>query len=574
MRRLLLLSLVAAALSACRPTPCEPGQTRSCYDGPAGTEDVGVCHGGTQTCGESGQWLDCLGEQRPIAEMCDGLDGNCDGTVDEGVKNVCGGCASLDGKPGDNCPGCGRLACKNAEALKCVAPAETIGGDCQTEEGCLGRYLCGDDGKVSCVGPKKNACGTCGGPELGDLGGACRNEAQCDGLNVCSSDGKASVCAAPDRNNCGACGLEDVAGLQTPCIGPTYGCEGVLACNASGNGTVCMEPVRNACDKCGGPELPNVGATCGAGECAGIESCNDTADGTYCSFPHRGEACVNADGCSGTIECGGDGLTRICSAPSRNACGVCSAAALSGNPGDGCTVGNCSGVLACGSSGTQLICQPEASCVPATNHVVISELAPSGPGGNGDEFVELYNPTLTTVSLSGWSLWYRSNNATGTTTKIVTLGSSASIAPSGYFLVASTGYSGSVVPDARFTATSLDMSQSATGGASVLLTSGSTTPRSATEASVVDALGYGRCLTTFAEGGVCGPSHPGSPGSIERKARASSTAATMAVGGSDALAGNGEDGQHNGADPAGSFTGDFVTRAMREPQSSQSPNEP
>ena len=29
---------------------CVPGETRSCYDGPAGTLGVGLCVGGLQTC--------------------------------------------------------------------------------------------------------------------------------------------------------------------------------------------------------------------------------------------------------------------------------------------------------------------------------------------------------------------------------------------------------------------------------------------------------------------------------------------------------------------------------------------
>src|SRR5207244_3165037 len=29
---------------------CSPGMTRACYSGPTGTDGVGRCHGGTQTC--------------------------------------------------------------------------------------------------------------------------------------------------------------------------------------------------------------------------------------------------------------------------------------------------------------------------------------------------------------------------------------------------------------------------------------------------------------------------------------------------------------------------------------------
>ena len=39
-----------------------PGATRSCYSGAAGTENVGPCSGGTQTCSSSGTWDPCTGE--------------------------------------------------------------------------------------------------------------------------------------------------------------------------------------------------------------------------------------------------------------------------------------------------------------------------------------------------------------------------------------------------------------------------------------------------------------------------------------------------------------------------------
>lgn len=83
---------------------CTNGQTISCYTGTGGTQGVGVCKAGTQTC-TGGQWGACQGEVTPVAEICgDGKDNNCNGEVDEG-------CTVCEDKDGDgyyaisaNCP--------------------------------------------------------------------------------------------------------------------------------------------------------------------------------------------------------------------------------------------------------------------------------------------------------------------------------------------------------------------------------------------------------------------------------------------------------------------------------------
>ena len=54
-----------------------------CYEGPAHTENIGVCHGGKPICNEDMEIVSCDGQVIPSKELCDGLDNNCSGTADE-----------------------------------------------------------------------------------------------------------------------------------------------------------------------------------------------------------------------------------------------------------------------------------------------------------------------------------------------------------------------------------------------------------------------------------------------------------------------------------------------------------
>ncbi|HEY3253877.1 MAG TPA: PKD domain-containing protein, partial [Polyangiaceae bacterium] len=67
--------------------PCSAGAVQPCFLGPPGRRGVGACVDGSQTCmrgGEfAGYWGDCLGGIRPSAEVCDGLDNDCNGCADD-----------------------------------------------------------------------------------------------------------------------------------------------------------------------------------------------------------------------------------------------------------------------------------------------------------------------------------------------------------------------------------------------------------------------------------------------------------------------------------------------------------
>ena len=178
------------------------------------------------------------------------------------------------------------------------------------------------------------------------------------------------------------------------------------------------------------------------------------------------------------------------------------------------------------------------------NHVVISEVY--GGGGNSgavyrNDFIELYNPTLSAINLNGWSVQYASS--TGTSWQVTTL--SGSIAPKSFYLVQQSAGTGGTTnlptPDRVGT-----INMAGTAG-KVLLSNVATAQTGAapTGTQIVDFVGFGTANGFEGTGPTPAPSNTTS---IERKATAVSDAVTLSVGGAEEFAGNGFDSDDNAVD--------------------------
>ncbi len=145
---------------------CLDGDERSCYDGPAGTEGVGLCHGGSQRCfgaGEGSAWDGCGGAVVPREERCGtGEDEDCDGLIDEGCT------------------------CDLGTSISCFGgPPESRGvGDCRVGEQTCVTGSGGASEWTSCIGESRPGTESCSGGRDED----------CDGLTDCADPDCAAFC--------------------------------------------------------------------------------------------------------------------------------------------------------------------------------------------------------------------------------------------------------------------------------------------------------------------------------------------------------------------------------------------
>ena len=99
--------------------------TRACYGGPEETAGVGECRRGRAAC-TGGSWGDCANAKRPVNETCNGRDDDCDGVTDEIFDGLGDPCSVGVGA----CRVSGNLHCSNGEIQCDVSPRGPIAELC------------------------------------------------------------------------------------------------------------------------------------------------------------------------------------------------------------------------------------------------------------------------------------------------------------------------------------------------------------------------------------------------------------------------------------------------------------
>ncbi len=140
---------------------CLDGQTQNCYSGPSGTQGVGLCKPGSQTC-TNGQWGACNGAVLPKTEVCNNQDDDCDGVKDNGNPEAGQTCTT--GQSG--VCSAGLTACQNGVkvCMGIVSPSNEVcdgkDNNCngQTDEGNPGSGLVCSSGLPGPCGPGTTQC--------------------------------------------------------------------------------------------------------------------------------------------------------------------------------------------------------------------------------------------------------------------------------------------------------------------------------------------------------------------------------------------------------------------------------
>jgi putative metal-binding protein len=253
--------------------------------------DTGECSVGTTTC--TGGAIDCVGDVGPVTESCNNLDDDCNGVVDNGFNKL------TDPRYCANCAGCtlphavAGCSAGNCTVAGCLAGFVNL--NASVSDGC--EYACTSSGHEVCDGLDNDCDGLVdqADPSLLVPGNFCKTAGECAGTTpTCAGmDGWVCVYTDPDVEQVDG----DVVPEETRCDGKDNDCDG----SADE-----IYPLKNsACAEDGA-----FGTTRRLGVCRGTGSlvCNATQTGLRCNVTVAGtsatnETCNNRDDdCDGHVD--------------------------------------------------------------------------------------------------------------------------------------------------------------------------------------------------------------------------------------------------------------------------------
>ena len=290
------------------PSTCSFGDIRECTDGPV----LGECQRGSQFCWETltpdNGWGVCKGEVRPTSEVCDDLDNDCDGVVDNGVTNACGYCGDV---PEEICDGldndCDGEIDEGFENKDDLCDGEDNDCDGLIDEGLSKRRSCIPNGAVGqwiVFEGDENSFSSCqrGWQECRD-GRWFGHTVECEDFvgpipEVC--DGVDNNCngVVDDLDLVNACGISDIGACD---YGREFCVESEIVCVGAST------PQNEICDgvdnNCNGTTDEDLFRECETACGVGIEQCSEGSWIECTAVSPVEEICDNIDNdCDGEID--------------------------------------------------------------------------------------------------------------------------------------------------------------------------------------------------------------------------------------------------------------------------------